>query len=233
MPKDDAWNQYLVNCTAQLVVDAAKRLRENRLLTISALEALAVDSSKYDFGGPASMFKPIANALIHALREEALVPAYPSGYVAGKNAVLARAENVRSMLNSGELTELLGTTTKNAGFQAMSPEIEKRNLRDFLLTKLNVTELDAEGFARKVTDNFIASRSDRWIERYYEFLYEQSAVRRKLALSDRKIIRLSNDKHVQVNDSNGLDWPTFLLVKRPAFQPSKPLFAKVRMHGNS
>jgi hypothetical protein len=204
VPKDDAWNQYLVKCTAELVVEAAKKLREHRLLSISALEALAVDSSKYDFGGPASMFKPIADALIHALREEALVPAHPSGYVAGKNAVLARAENVRSMLNSGELTELLGASTKKRWVLGNVTRDRKRNLRDFLLTKLNVTELDAEGFVRKVSDKFIASRSDRWIERYYEFLFEQSAVRRKLALSDRKIIRLSNDKHVQVKDSNGV-----------------------------
>jgi hypothetical protein len=222
VPKDDAWNQYLVKCTAKLVIDAAKQLRECGLLTISALDALAVDSSKYDFGGQASMFKPIADALIQTLREEALVPAYPSGHVAGKNAVLARAESVRSMLDSKELTELLEAAEPKHWVSGNITRDRNRNLRDFLLNKLNATELDAEGLARRVNSKFLETRSDAWVQRYYEFLFEQSAVQRKLGLAGRKIIRLNTNEHVQVDGTNGVRLAYLPSNEKTSFPTVKP-----------
>jgi hypothetical protein len=222
VPKDDVWNQYLVKCTAKLVIDAAKQLRESGWLSISALDALAVDSSKYDFGGQASMFKPIADALIQTLREEALVPAYPSGHVAGKNAVLARAENVRSMLDSEELTELLESAVPIHWVSGNITRDRNRNLRDFLLNKLSVTELDAEGLARRVNSQFLERRSDAWVQRYYEFLFEQSAIQRKLGLAGRKIIRLNTNEHVQVDGPNGVRLAYLPSNEKTSFPTVKP-----------
>ena len=196
VPKDDSWNQHLVECTADLVVESLLKLREAGFLTVSALEALIIDLAKYDAGSQASMFRPIAEAIIQTLRTESLIPDVGSRHVPGNRARLARAENLRKLLSADQLKQI---TESQEVVEWVSGDITRERtsrLRNFLVGTLDIEEIDAESFVRRITQEFLEQQSDDWIRTFYEFLLDQHAIRRQVWFNTKPIIRLSTGKHV-------------------------------------
>lgn len=196
VPKDDPWNQHLVECTADLIVDSLGKLRDEGLLTVSTIESLIVDLTKYEPGSQASMFRPIAEAIVRAFQTESLIPRVGSGYVAGKQARLARAENLRRLISADQLKQI---TESEEAVEWISGEITRERttlLRNFLVNTIGIEEIDAEGFVRKVSKSFFNMQPDDWVRSFYEFLLDQQAIRRQSWFNRKSIIRLSTGKHV-------------------------------------
>jgi len=65
IPTDDAWNQMLVDETAQLVSSVLGPMKKQGLLTPGCLEALPIDVGSFP---PGSMFRPIFDAVKQTVR---------------------------------------------------------------------------------------------------------------------------------------------------------------------
>ena len=196
VPKDDPWNQQLVKCTADLIIESLSQLRDAGFLTVGALESLVVDLAKYEAGAQASMFRPIAAAIVSALQDQPLIPRVGSGHVAGQFARLARAENLRKLVSSDQLKLI---TESDDQVEWVSGEITRERtsrLRNFLVNTIGIEEIDAEGFARRISEHFLKNQTDDWIRTFYEFLLDQQAIRRQVWFAEKPIIRLANGEHV-------------------------------------
>ncbi len=150
IPRDDDWNKHLVSQTAEVLVWALTQIRDLKLMSVGALEALMIDLHKYEPGSQTAMFRPIADAIISTLKNERLIPSIRGGHLSGPVACIARAESLRSLISHAQLTEFTGS---KAGWT--TDEItrdRKPALRSFLVESVGVRELDGEEFVREVRD---------------------------------------------------------------------------------
>ena len=172
------------------------KLQDANFLTVNAIDSLIVDQTKYESGSQASMFRPIADAIVHALQTELLIPRVGSGHVSENGARLARAENLRRLISADQLKQI---TEANEAVEWVSGDITRERttrLRNFLVNTIGIEEIDGEGFVRKVTEEFLKCQIDDWVREFYEFLLDQQAIRRQFWFNTKPIIRLSTGKHV-------------------------------------
>ena len=64
VPRNDPWNQYLVQESAKLLVEALRSLRAQGLLDVDALRSLPLDPTKFAEG---RMFAPLFAARYEAI----------------------------------------------------------------------------------------------------------------------------------------------------------------------
>ena len=191
IPRDDAWNRYLVGETASLLVDA---LRDCRLITPHVFDALPLSRSRFSGG----FFEPMFDAVREAVASEPLLPAHRGGYVAALQARLTDEPGLRNLVSRRQLAELLGQDEPVAW---LAPEItrdETRDLHRYLTDEHGVRELDTEGLLQRLGKPFIEAQPDRWILRLYEFLArgDLDSYDYLLALDDVPLIRLEDSTHI-------------------------------------
>lgn len=194
VPRDDAWNRYLVTETAALLLEVLRSLRELNLMSASALSTAPIDWSKF---GERNLFSPLFNAVRNALASEALIPSFGSGYLAARDCRLARTQELRELVSPAQFTALfqaknpLGWVTEEIT-QDRTPE-----LRQYLMQELNVPELRPEDIVPMLTKEFLENQSDEWVTQLYEFLNGQLSLLRSGRLGDVPLVRLENGDHVR------------------------------------
>jgi len=203
VPKDVQWNQHLVSCTAELVTESLEKLRRSGYLTATALDAFVVEPDKFEGQSQAAMFRPIAQAIITALKAHPFIPRYKSGYVSAACARLARAANVRSLVTSDQLTSICNSPDPVRWVSGDITRERMPQLHTFLTNTLKVEEIDAESLVRRMSEPFLKAQSDEWIQELYEFLHEQQAVRRQPWFASKPLVRLSTNSHVTAMDGSG------------------------------
>ena len=201
---DDEWNRGLVKETAELLVDALRWFRDQSMLDTSVLSCLPLNQK--DFSD--TMFAPFFEAVRKALMEEPLLPRFDGGYVAAPQAMLARTQGLRKLLNSEQIRQLfdgeVSSWLTDEITQDRTPEI-----RQYVMDELDVKEITPEALITCLTGEFLEAQSDDWIVQLYKFLNGQQQVLRKY-IDTVPIIRLSDGTHV-VAQENG---------KPKAFLPS-------------
>jgi hypothetical protein len=101
---DDEWNRELVRLTAELVSDTLLHLKQQRMLTISCLEALPLNAQDFP---REHMLYPIFDAVHRSFVEHALLPKHGGGFGRSGEVALARASSLRELLTSEQLQMLL------------------------------------------------------------------------------------------------------------------------------
>ncbi len=201
VPEADDWNRHLVEETSHLLVDALRELKELGLLNVSALESLPLDDSS-------NRFTPLFNAVRDALRTEQLLPAYNGGYVAAQNAALARGRGLRDLISSAQLTKLYESDEDMLWLSAEITQNRTSQLYQYLIDIFDVGEVTPADLIRRLDKTFLEEQPDEWIERLYEFLNEQRALR--IWMSEVPLVRLEEGAHVvaQVGDEPQAYLPT-------------------------
>jgi hypothetical protein len=197
VPQRDHWNQRCVRETAELLREALSWLRDRRLLDTAALRCLPIDRQKFQEG---SMFAPLFDATKRALASDKLLPRLGGGHLAAVSSRLARTQELRELLGSEQLAALFNAT---APLDWLGPDISQDRtpeLRQYLMKELEIPELTPETVLLKLTSNFLSAQADGWIQRLYEFLNGQPALRsRATALP---LVRRMDGTHV-VAKANG------------------------------
>ena len=206
VPSAHPFNITLAKVTGELVVEALRWLRDRDWLTVGVLKTMPLaylerarnyphsltERNRYKY----TLFAPIYECVKQALINEALIPAYGGGYVAAKDAKIAGSANIRKLLDTSQLQELLEF---NDNTRWLSEEITEGGktlgLWRYLTTVLDVEDIDAEKFVRRIDYDFIRNQSDDWIRRFYEFASTGSAL--LYILRDKPIIRLQGNSHVK------------------------------------
>ena len=192
VPAHDPWNRHCVTETAALLRMALHWLRGNGRLNVAVLRCLPLDRSKFADG---AMFTPLFREVRDALSEESLLPRHGGSHVAAKQAALARSQELRDLLNSEQLTRLLGTNTDVAWLDGAISLERTPELRKYLVDELKIDEVRQEAVLSKLTVAFLEAQPNEWVRRLYESLGSQKALLRRAR--NLPLVRLDNGKHVR------------------------------------
>ncbi|MDP1917106.1 MAG: hypothetical protein Q8L14_12775 [Myxococcales bacterium] len=204
VPRNDPWNQQLVQKTADLLVEAVRWLRDNGMLDVSALRCLPTDRAKFPEG---AMFTPLFEAVRKAFLEEALLPRFDGGHVTAAQARLARTQELRELFSAGQLEELFNAE----GCAWLTGDITQDRapeLRQYLLQELDLSEITPDKIVVKLGKAFLEAQSDDWVTRLYTFLSGQKAIAG--LVSALPLVRLADGTHVIAREN----------AKSNAFLPS-------------
>lgn len=195
IPPGDPWNQHLVSETTSLLVEAMRWMRDEAMLDVSALRCLPLDREKFPQG---SRFAPMFDAVRQAFREEALLPAYDSGYVSASQAKLARTQELRDLFSPDQVVALFGF--RAAAWLSGDITLDKASeIRLYLMRELDIDEIRPEDLVPSLTKAFLEAQPDEWVLRLYEFLSDQKALRRHLDIVP--LIRLDDGTHVVAREN--------------------------------
>ena len=195
------WNQWLMDCVANLLADALPRLKEKGLLTVDLLEALAKRMNELD---KSSMFYPIVVAVHDALLDQELLPADDGRFVAAQNAKLARGGELRKLLDQDQLRSLFQTSGEIKWLAGTITRERTPDLRTYLLNELGIEEITPDVFARRIARPFLQEQSDDWIISMYGFVGILKALWKPGSghwnpagpLRSKPIVRLQDGSHV-------------------------------------
>jgi hypothetical protein len=209
VPRQDAWNQHLVDETAVLLVEALSILRNLGYLTSAALRSLPLDRTKF---GEGTMFAPLFQAVKQAMSAQPLLPGYGGGHIAGASARLARTQELRDLFDPNQLGEVTAASSEMNGQTEdqdlgadqhrlgwLSEDITQDRLpevRAYVMRELGVPELIWESILPGLTPTFLQARSDAWITKLYEVLNGQPALLRAGKLAEVPLVRLEGGSHV-------------------------------------
>lgn len=195
VPRNDPWNQQLVQETADLLVEAARWLRDNAMLDASALRCLPTDRAKFPEG---AMFAPLFEAMRQAFLKEALLPRFDGGYVTAGQARLARTQELRELFSAEQL-EVLFDAKGGAWLTGDITQDRAPELRRYLLQELQLPEITPDKIVVKLDNAFLEAQSDEWVTRLYAFLNGQKAIAG--LFSALPLARLDDGTHVVAREN--------------------------------
>ncbi len=210
IPKDDDWNTKLVEETALLLVDALQNLKEMGLLTVALLNALPIRMNDFPEDG---MFYPVVEAVRDALLDQELLPADDGTFVSARNAKLASAEWLRTLLKEKQMKQLFKPENP---LKWISGEITDQEATDdlwkYIRKELKVEEITPDSFARKIEGSFLENQTDDWFIAFYKYLSGQEALWRSPrgdgdaggVLRSKPILRLQDNKQELPFRSDGM-----------------------------
>ncbi|MBC5785973.1 hypothetical protein H8N03_23750 [Ramlibacter sp. USB13] len=190
VPRNDPWNQQLIQETAGVLAEALRWLRDNEMLDASALRCLPIDRARFPEG---AMFTPLFEAVREAFLKEALLPRFEGGHVTAAQARLARTQELRELFSARQLSELFDAE----GCAWLTGDITQDRapeLRRYLLQELQVPEITPDKVVVKLDESFLQEQSDEWLTRLYAFLSGQKAIAG--LFSSLPLIRLDDGTHV-------------------------------------
>jgi len=211
----DPSNQKLVCTTAALVVRSLRWLKENDMLTVSVLESLPITRDQFP---PDSMFRPVFEQVLDAIRNEAFLPASmdESGnkiFASGRAAKFAGSSDLRRLTTPEQLAQLWGSSVP---FYWISEEISAaRTLKlwRYLREDVKIEVINADVLTRKLTQTFLEQLPDSQLGKLYAFFGRQNswltAFRylepnpQRIPFLDKPIIRLDSGAHVTPTKPDG------------------------------
>lgn len=199
--QDDKWNRDLIEKTAKLAAKSLISLRDKGFVDVGFLENLPIDSNNFPEEG---LFSPFYDEIRNALRKNKLLPTNDGKFVRSEKAKLARTSELRNLLSYPDLPNIIESEDKYSWLTDEITEVRTPELRRYLMQKLNVEEINPEGFARNINSDFLEQCTDEWMIQFYSYLTNQNALWRKEdryrrnegILRNKAFIRLENGEHV-------------------------------------
>ncbi len=192
VPSQDTWNRHCIAETASVLRDALHWLRDNGLLDVGGMRCLPLERAKFP---ESNMFAAIFEKVRTSLSEEPLLPRHGGGHVTATNARLARTQELRDLLSSGQLKALYGPPGELAWLSGDISQDRSPELRQYLIEELKIEEVRPDTILPKLGGPFLESQTDEWVRRLYEFLADQKALLPRA--KELPLVRLTNGKHVR------------------------------------
>lgn len=199
IPKGHPWNRHLVKETSHLLTQAMSWLRDKALLDVQSLRCLPLERTRFPEG---SMFAPLFETVQARMAADRLLPRAGDGYVAAKNARIARTQELRALFSPAQLGALLGAPGPVEWISGDVSQDRTPDVRQYLMRELEIVEVTPEMVLPRLTKQFLELQPDEWIQRLYEFLQGQPALVRGGRLHGLPVVRLADGTHV-VPHANG------------------------------
>ena len=161
------------------------------MLDVSALNSLPLDRSKFEEG----MFLPLYEQVKATLSAEPLLPAHRDGYLSAGQALLARGQDLRELLDERQLSALFPAAFDRGWLAGAITQDRTPELRQYLMRELGVQEIAPDTLLGKLNAEFLERQPDAWIERLYAFLGGQPGLRATAARLP--LVRLTDGTHVR------------------------------------
>lgn len=210
--QDDESNDMLIKETGNLVAESLSTIRELGYLDVNFLKLLPIDLAHKENN-------PIYSVIYEKVKEkflsgEDLLPTFDGNYTKADIAILAGVKDLTEILSDTDVQKLFG---RRKWLDTNITTSRARDLLNYLTGELGITEVDFEGFVRKITSDFFQDKDDGWMIRFYGRLLDQPALLEILKV--KPIIRLENGEHrtpfndrdvaqVWLPTENGSKYPT-------------------------
>jgi hypothetical protein len=202
IPLEDKQNKAILEKTANLVAESLSVIKDLCYLDTNFLSLLPVKPEDKEKELIYSvMYDKVKEKL---LSDEELLPSIDEGnYTKASESLLADGKKLTGFLTSDDIQELF---SKRNWLDTNITDAKTRELRSYLMKELKNPEVNFESFARKITVEFLQTKSDEWMIDFYSELLDQQSLwsdSEKGILRTKPIIRLENDEHIAPFDNNG------------------------------
>ncbi len=202
IPLEDEQNKIILEEIGNLVAESLTIIKGLGYLDTSFLSILPLNT---DNANREQIYSVIYKKVKEKLLIEELLPTSDVKYAKASDCILARGKELTELLDSNDIQFLFG---KKHWLDTNITYDRTKELRDYLIKELEVPEVDFESFARKITAEFLKTKSDEWIIEFYSHLLDQQSLwsdrgYSKGILRSKPIIRLENDEHIAPYDSSG------------------------------
>ena len=230
---DDQWNEKLISESAELLVDALRKLRLMGLLSVSLFEALPIKRSDFP---ASSIFRPVFDKVREAISSEALLPANDRTFVTAVNAKLVRGAALMKILQNEQLRELYQSEDEIRWLLDEITQDRAPLLRSYLIEEIDVEEVTPDSFARELNRSFLEKQTDEWFVEFYRYLLAQRGLWQHVRgsriysrrwspavrpLRNKPILRLQDNSHVSPFSYNGS--PNAYWAAEPDTETSFPI----------
>jgi len=193
LPKENSWNDWLLEETANFLAEVVGSLRSKRLLQPSFYDIVPLDSDAVP-----DMLQPVLTAFRQIMTEDSILT--ESGEYGTPSKVLnPNPSELRSLLSSDQLDVLTGLL----GAKWLHPEL-KQGRRLAAIQALGVKSFTPDKMAAGITADFMARQTDEWITRLYVYLKDHEMLWRRGergapdgTLRRKPIIRTEREAHVE------------------------------------
>jgi hypothetical protein len=204
IPLGDEQNKQIVEETGNLIADSLTTIKKLGLLDINFLNALPISEKHVEDEIYSVVYQKVK---VKLKSDEELLPTSEGNYARASDVLLARGKDLPEILKQEDVECLF---SKRHWLGTNITYDKTRELRDYLVDVLEIQEIDFEAFARKITSDFLSSKSDEWMIEFYKRLPDQSALWREGTrwasagvLRFKPIIRLENNGHIEPFDRDG------------------------------
>lgn len=198
IPLDESQNKSILDKTAELVGESLELIKEIGLLDTNFLKLLPIDSRNKDKD---LIYSTIYKTVREKLLTEELLPTINGSFAKPDKVLLARGKELTEFLKSDDLQNLF---SKIYWLNTNITYDRTRELRDYLLNELDISEVDFESFARKVSEDFLKNKTDDWLITFYSRLLDRSEKGHSVEILKKKpIIRLENNEHIEPFNPDG------------------------------
>ncbi len=202
IPLEDEQNKIILEEIGNLVAESLTIIKDLGYLDTSFLSILPLNA---DNANCEQIYSEIYEKVKEKLRNEKLLPTSDGKYAKASECILARGKELTQLLDSKDIQFLF---SKKYWLDTNITYDRTKELRDYLIKELGIPEVDFESFARKITAEFLKTKSDEWIIEFYSHLLDQQSLwsdrgYSKGILRSKPIIRLENDEHIAPFDSSG------------------------------
>jgi len=195
IPLDDEQNKAIISETGSLIAESLSVIKDLGYLDTNFLSLLPINPEHKE---NEQIYSVIYEKVKEKFLSEELLPTSDDKYTKASNALLARGKELTEVLGKDDIQTLF---SKRDWLDTNITYDKTRELRNYLINELEVAEVDFEDFARKITAEFLQTKSDEWMIDFYSRLLDQQALwsdrgYTKDILRTKPIIRLENGEHI-------------------------------------
>jgi hypothetical protein len=211
-------NLALLDELCDLMKNVLEHFKNNKLIAVNFLNQLPIDSSIEES-------KLVYRKLFEAVKTELssgkkyLPSMFKNQYQAAEDLAIVRGKELTSVISKVEDLQIL--FGKKYWMDTKITVDRTPALLEYLTNELKIKEYTPDDFARKVTEEFLKSKPDNWIQRFYEFLngkqeslWRSGRGKDEGALRRKPFIRLSNGEQTTPFDTEGKPKVFLQLSKR-------------------
>lgn len=204
-------NHDLIQRLAQLAADSLSILRDEKLIDDGILNIIPYDEA--GFSGSKSSFRPFFDTIKKKFQTDTLLPAANGEYSSKNRSYWASDTELVELFSDKQLAHLTGTKNAHWVFRSRGKkEVQSANraLADYIdggdarfrkEPNLIVSSLDPEAVLRRISSDFVAAQSQKWLHEFYSYLSERESYQK---LVKYKPIFLDQDgKPAPAFDGNG------------------------------
>jgi hypothetical protein len=198
IPLDDEQNKIILEEIGNLIAESLNIVKNLGYLDVDFLNILPINKEHRNEQIYAVAYEKVKEKLL----SEELLPTSDGSFTKANDALLARGKELTEFLNSNDIQYLF---SKKNWLSTNITQDKTPDLRSYLIYELKIPEVDFGDFSRKITAEFLQSKSDEWMIDFYKLLLNQRHLwdYPRGILRTKPIIRLENNEHIAPFDNNG------------------------------
>ncbi|HBE44520.1 MAG TPA: hypothetical protein DDW17_03460 [Deltaproteobacteria bacterium] len=200
IPLEDEQNRIILEEIGNLIAESLTIVKDLGYLDVNFLSILPLSS---DLAEREQIYSVIYKKVEEKFLSEKLLPTSDGTYTKAGDSLLARGKELTEFLNKNDIQIFF---SKEHWLDTNITQDKTPELRNYLMKELGIPEVDFESFARKITDEFLQTKSDEWMIDFYRQLLDQQSLwserGSKGVLRAKPIIRLENNEHIAPFDNN-------------------------------